>query len=59
MGLALATLRPEHFYKTMESEQRSGVWQDVYHLPHNGLILYVKFRDDTVTDFMVLSFKEK
>lgn len=25
------SLEPQDFYKTMESEQRPGLWQDVYH----------------------------
>jgi motility quorum-sensing regulator / GCU-specific mRNA interferase toxin len=35
------------------------VWQDVYHVPHRGLTLYVKFTADAVTEFRLLSFKEK
>jgi hypothetical protein len=30
-----------------------------YHLPHGSLIIYVKFIDDTLTEFLLLSFKEK
>jgi len=32
---------------------------DVYHVPWEGVTLYVKFTDDVVTEFVVLSFKEK
>jgi motility quorum-sensing regulator/GCU-specific mRNA interferase toxin len=35
------------------------VWQDVYHVPARGLVLYVKFQADVVTEFTVMSFKEK
>jgi motility quorum-sensing regulator/GCU-specific mRNA interferase toxin len=35
------------------------VWQDVYHVPARGLTLYVKFQADIVTEFVVMSFKEK
>jgi hypothetical protein len=34
-------------------------WQDVYHVPYGGLVLYVKFVADVVTEFRLLSFKEK
>lgn len=32
---------------------------DVYHVPSAAGILYVKFRADLVTEFLLLSFKEK
>jgi motility quorum-sensing regulator/GCU-specific mRNA interferase toxin len=36
------------------------VWQDVYHVPvDNGPTLYVKFQANVVTEFTVMSFKEK
>jgi hypothetical protein len=33
--------------------------QDVHHVPMRGLLLYVKFQADTLTEFTVVSFKEK
>jgi motility quorum-sensing regulator / GCU-specific mRNA interferase toxin len=48
-----------HFYKTMPSEKRPGYWQDVYRVPDRGTELYVKFTSDTVTEFKLLSFKER
>mgnify|MGYP001611508598 CR=1 FL=1 len=47
------------FYKSMTSFADHGVWQDVYHVPADGLVLYVKFQADLVTEFTVMSFKEK
>ena len=35
------------------------VWQDVYHVPSEVGTLYVKFTADVVTEFLLLSFKEK
>jgi motility quorum-sensing regulator/GCU-specific mRNA interferase toxin len=35
------------------------IWQDVYHVPSGLGLLYVKFTADAVTDFALLSFKEK
>ncbi len=34
-------------------------WQDVYHVLHEGAVFYVKFTDDAVTEFVLLSFKER
>lgn len=48
-----------HFYKTMPSEKRPGYWQDVYRVPDRGMELYVKFTSDAVTEFKLLSFKER
>ena len=47
------------FYKSMTSYNNHREWQDVYHVPHDGLVLYVKFVADVETDFRILSFKEK
>jgi motility quorum-sensing regulator/GCU-specific mRNA interferase toxin len=35
------------------------VSQDVYHVPSPAGVLYVKFTADVVTEFPLLSFKEK
>lgn len=47
------------FYKSMTTFADHRVWQDVYHVPARGMVLYVKFQADVVTDFTVMSFKEK
>lgn len=47
------------FYKSMTSHADSRRWQDVYHVPAgSGLTVCLKFTNDTVTEFYVLSFKE-
>ncbi len=56
---ALQSLDRKHFYKSMTSIRSNKDWQDVYHLPWNGMTLYVKFTDDAATQFQILSFKEK
>ena len=43
----------------MTSYEDHRVWQDVYHVPSIAGVLYVKFRNDAVTEFKLLSFKEK
>lgn len=35
------------------------VWQDVYHVPSFVGTLYIKFTEDAVTEFLLLSFEEK
>ena len=47
------------FYKSMTTHADRRTWQDVYHVPADGLTLYVKFQADIVTEFRVMSFKEK
>ncbi len=34
-------------------------WQDVYHVPTGGAVLYIKFQADVVTEFRLMSFKER
>jgi motility quorum-sensing regulator/GCU-specific mRNA interferase toxin len=55
----IQTIKPGHFYKTMPSEKNPGLMQDVYRVPDGDLELYVKFTSDVVTEFKLLSFKEK
>jgi motility quorum-sensing regulator/GCU-specific mRNA interferase toxin len=47
------------FFKSMTTFADTRVWQDAYHVPDRGLTLYVKFQGDIVTEFKVVSFKEK
>ncbi|MBE0581937.1 type II toxin-antitoxin system MqsR family toxin [Devosia sp.] len=47
------------FLKSMTTFADHRVWQDVYHVPARGLVLYVKFQADVITEFQVMSFKEK
>ncbi len=48
----------EQFYKSMTAFADHRIWQDVYHVPCNGLVLYVKFTTDA-QGYLVISFKEK
>jgi motility quorum-sensing regulator/GCU-specific mRNA interferase toxin len=47
------------FKKSMTTYADHRVWQDVYHVPVSSLVIYLKFQADVVTDFMLISFKEK
>ncbi len=56
----IQTMDRTMFYKSMTSNADHRRWQDVYHVPvDRDLTIYLKFTDDTVTEFFVLSFKER
>ncbi len=65
LGLARAevneiiqTMESKHFLKSMTAHQSSQLWQDVYKVPSEVGLLYVKFTSEVVAEFKVLSFKE-
>jgi motility quorum-sensing regulator/GCU-specific mRNA interferase toxin len=55
----IGSVERKMFVKSMTTFADHRVWQDVYHVPARDLLLYVKFQADVVTEFMVMSFKEK
>jgi motility quorum-sensing regulator/GCU-specific mRNA interferase toxin len=55
----IQAMRRPHFYKSMTSFGDHRTWQDVYHVPSAAGLLYVKFTAHVVTEFLLLSFKEK
>ena len=55
----VSIMEHKHFYKSMTSYANHKIWQDVYHVPYKNLILYVKFTKNTISEFTLLSFKEK
>jgi motility quorum-sensing regulator/GCU-specific mRNA interferase toxin len=55
----IAGIERRMFFKSMTTFADHRVWQDVYHVPARGQTLYVKFQADVVTEFAVISFKEK
>jgi motility quorum-sensing regulator/GCU-specific mRNA interferase toxin len=55
----ISNIRQTMFIKSMTTFGDHRVWQDVYHVPAGDLILYVKFQADAVTEFRVMSFKER
>jgi motility quorum-sensing regulator/GCU-specific mRNA interferase toxin len=59
MVATIQTMRRGQFYKSMTAYADHRVWQDVYHVPSSAGVLYVKFTADLVTEFLLLSFKEK
>ena len=55
----ICTMHPSMFYKSMTSYADSHIWQDVYHVPWDKGVLYVKFTEDMISEFLLLSFKER
>lgn len=47
------------FFKSMTTLHDHRLWQDVYNVPARDLMLYVKFQADVVTEFTLVSFKER
>jgi motility quorum-sensing regulator/GCU-specific mRNA interferase toxin len=54
----IQTMTRQQFYKSMTSAMNSAIWQDVYRVPWNSSLLYVKFTMDA-EGYLVLSLKEK
>lgn len=52
-------IRRDMFVKSMTTFADHRIWQDVYHVPVEDLVLYVKFQADVITEFRVMSFKER
>jgi motility quorum-sensing regulator / GCU-specific mRNA interferase toxin len=48
----------QQFHKSMTSIASSAIWQDVYHVKHEGIVLYVKLTTDA-DGYLIISFKEK
>ncbi|MCI7329919.1 MAG: type II toxin-antitoxin system MqsR family toxin [Selenomonadaceae bacterium] len=55
----VAGMEPSMFYKSMTSYANHRIWQDVYHVPWNDDVLYVKFTEGVISEFLLLSFKRK
>jgi hypothetical protein len=53
------SLEPQDFYKTMESEQRPGLWQDVYHKRYGVNDLYIKLQIDADGRAVIIQFKRR
>lgn len=59
MIAVIQKIERKHFDKSVTSFRDHREWQDVYHVPSEVGTIYVKFRSDVVTEFLLLSFKEK
>jgi hypothetical protein len=56
---AVLTLESTNFYKSMESVECPGLWQDVYHLEHRGTWLYIKLQLLRDRRAAVVQFKKR
>jgi len=55
----IQSMRRNQFYKSRTSYADHALWQDVYHVAWGDVVIYLKLTADVVTEFCVLSFKEK
>ena len=55
----IRSMRRTMFFKSMTTYADHRTWQDVYHVPVGEMVLYVKIQADIVTEFRLMSFKEK
>ena len=55
----IQSIERRQFVKSMTAYADHRVWQDVYYVPSEAGVLYVKFTADVMTEFLLLSFKEK
>ncbi len=55
----IQSIEAKHFYKSMTTDRDSRVWQDVYHVPWGGVVLYVKFMQNEDGRLYLMSFKIK
>jgi motility quorum-sensing regulator / GCU-specific mRNA interferase toxin len=55
----IQSMHRAHFHKSMTSFGDHRIWLDVYHVPSEAGMLYVKFTADVMTEFLLLSFKGK
>jgi motility quorum-sensing regulator / GCU-specific mRNA interferase toxin len=55
----VASIERRMFHKSMTTYADHRVWQDVYYVPFNGIVLYIKFQADVITEFKIMSFKEQ
>jgi motility quorum-sensing regulator/GCU-specific mRNA interferase toxin len=51
-------VRRSNFVKSMTSIADHRVWQDVYHLPYEDMMLYMKFTKDADGFYLMISLKE-
>ena len=47
------------FFKSMTTLHDHRLWQYVYHVPARDLMLYVNSKQNVVTEFTLVSFKER
>ncbi|GGB66511.1 type II toxin-antitoxin system MqsR family toxin [Glycocaulis alkaliphilus] len=59
MVSVIRSLTRDEFFKSVTTFHDHRVWMDVYHTRADGYDIYIKFVQDTVTEFTCTSFKER
>lgn len=59
IGGRVLKLKKSEIYKTMESEDIPGLWQDVYRTDEAGIMIYIKIQINNGIQTVVISFKKK
>jgi motility quorum-sensing regulator/GCU-specific mRNA interferase toxin len=54
----VGSVQRSHFIKSMTSLRDHRIWQDVYHLPFEDMMLYVKFTKDKDGFYLLISLKD-
>lgn len=55
----VSSIKSEHFYKSMSSTKHEKIWQDVYRVPYEGKIIYLKISTGLEKPFIIVQIKEK
>ncbi len=55
----ICSLSRKDFQKSMTTNYDHRIWMDVYHAQTEGYVIYIKFVQDAVTEFVCTSFKER
>lgn len=56
----IQSIERRHFNKSMTTNHDYRVWQDVYYVPSEVGMLYIKFQSDTdAYEYLLIGFKEK
>lgn len=55
----VASVQRSRFIKSMTSFGDYRIWQDVYHLPFEDMVLYIKFTKDKDGFYLLISLKDR
>lgn len=54
----ISSIQPNHFYKSMSTKNKN-LWQDVYRVPYNNKVIYLKISTGLSHPFCIVQLKEK
>ena len=55
----IQSIKRVHLHKSLTSHKNHRIWQDVYLVPYQEIVLYIKFTLNENGDFLLISFKEQ